>query len=74
MSAAVGPFAVDEGLVEAREPITRVRIFQRNTRKLIIAEVPVVGGRFAEDGDYRISGVPARVPKSPCGLWTPAVR
>ena len=58
MSAAVGPFAVDEGLVEACEPITRVRIFQRNTRKLIIAEVPVVGGRFAEDGDYRISGVP----------------
>ncbi len=74
MSAAVGPFAVDEGLVEAREPITRVRIFQRNTRKLIIAEVPVLGGRFAEDGDYRISGSPARVPKSPCGLWTPAVR
>ena len=58
MSAAVGPFAVDEGLVAACEPITRVRIFQRNTRKLIVAEVPVAGGRFAEQGDYRISGVP----------------
>lgn len=58
MSAAVGPFAVDEGLVKAHEPITQVRIFQRNTRKLIIAEVPVVAGRFSESGDYSISGVP----------------
>lgn len=58
LSAAVGPFAVDEGLVRAREPVTRVRIFQKNTRKLIIAEVPVKDGCFDEEGDYAISGVP----------------
>lgn len=58
MSAAVGPFAVDEGLVPCREPVTRVRIYQRNTGKRIIAEVPVNAGGFDEAGDYAISGVP----------------
>jgi hypothetical protein len=58
ISSAVGPFAVDEGLVAAAEPVTRVRIHQKNTNKLIVAEVPVKDGRFDEDGDYEISGVP----------------
>jgi 2-methylaconitate cis-trans-isomerase PrpF len=58
ISSAVGPFAVDEGLVKAVEPITRVRIHQLNTDKLITAEVPVKNGRFDETGDYAIAGVP----------------
>jgi len=58
ISSAVGPFAVDEGLVAATEPLTCVRIHQKNTNKLIVAEVPVKDGRFDEDGDYEISGVP----------------
>jgi 2-methylaconitate cis-trans-isomerase PrpF len=58
MSSAVGPFAVDEGLVQAVEPVTRVRIHQKNTDKLIVAEVPVKDGKFAEEGDYAIDGVP----------------
>jgi 2-methylaconitate cis-trans-isomerase PrpF len=58
MSAAVGPFAVDEGLVTAVEPVTRVRIHQQNTDKLIIAEVPVRNGTFDPTGDYTIDGVP----------------
>jgi len=58
ISSAVGPFAVDEGLVPAVEPVTRVRIYQKNTDKLIIAEVPVKNGRFNEEGDYEIAGVP----------------
>jgi 2-methylaconitate cis-trans-isomerase PrpF len=58
ISSAVGPFAVDEGLVAAAEPITRVRIHQKNTNKLIVAEVPVRNGRFDEEGEYEISGVP----------------
>ena len=41
ISQAVGPFAVDEGLVTADEPVTRVRIFNTNTNKIIVAEVPV---------------------------------
>jgi 2-methylaconitate cis-trans-isomerase PrpF len=58
ISSAVGPFAVDEGLVKAVEPFTRVRIHQLNTNKLITAEVPVKNGRFDETGDYTIAGVP----------------
>ena len=58
ISSAVGPFAVDEGLVPAVEPVTRVRIHQKNTDKLIIADVPVKDGRFDEEGDYEIAGVP----------------
>jgi hypothetical protein len=58
ISSAVGPFAVDEGLVRAVAPVTRVRIHQKNTNKLIVAEVPVKNGRFDEAGDYAIDGVP----------------
>ena len=58
ISSAVGPFAVDEGLVPAVSPMTTVRIHQKNTNKLIVAEVPVKGGRYNEEGDYAISGVP----------------
>jgi len=58
ISSAVGPFAVEEGLVNAVEPITRVRIHQKNTNKLITAEVPVKDGRFDDEGDYAIAGVP----------------
>jgi 2-methylaconitate cis-trans-isomerase PrpF len=63
ISSAVGPYAVDEGLVRAVEPVTRVRIHQKNTDKLIIAEVPVKNGRFDEKGDYQIAGVPGTYSK-----------
>jgi len=58
ISAGVGPFAIDEGFVEAREPVTKVRIHQVNTARIIIAEVPVVEGQAAVEGNYRIAGVP----------------
>jgi len=58
ISAAVGPFAIDEGLVEAVEPVTEVKIYQKNTNKLIIAEVPVKDGRHNSAGEYGIHGVP----------------
>ena len=35
ISSAVGPFAIDEGLVPAVEPITVVRVFNTNTKKII---------------------------------------
>jgi hypothetical protein len=38
--------------------VTTVRIHQKNTDTLIVAEVPVKDGRYNEDGDYVISGVP----------------
>jgi hypothetical protein len=58
LSSAVGPFAIDEGLVNAETPLTEVRIFQVNTKKLIIAEVPVKDGLYNEEGDFAIDGVP----------------
>ena len=57
ISAAVGPFAVDEGLVEAREPVTVVRILNTNTGKRIIAEVPVKNGKALTQGECQIAGV-----------------
>jgi 2-methylaconitate cis-trans-isomerase PrpF len=71
ISSAVGPFAVDEGLVKAVEPITRVRIHQKNTNKLIIAEVPVKNGRFDESGDYAIAGVPGTYSRIALGFSDP---
>jgi len=58
IAAAVAVFAVDEGLVNTEEPVTTVRIFQKNTAKKIIAEVPVKNGVYDETGDYAIDGVP----------------
>ncbi|MCK4790403.1 MAG: 3-methylitaconate isomerase, partial [Desulfobacteraceae bacterium] len=58
ISSAVGPFAIDEGLVNPEESITKVRIYQTNTKKLIVAEVPVKDGLYNEEGSYAIDGVP----------------
>jgi 2-methylaconitate cis-trans-isomerase PrpF len=58
MSAAVGPFAIDEGIVPAIEPITAVRVLSTNTGKHYIAYVPVHDGRAETEGDYSIDGVP----------------
>lgn len=58
ISSAVGPFAIDEGLVEAVEPMTEVHIFNTNTQKEIIAQVPVRDGRAMTEGDFAIDGVP----------------
>ncbi len=58
LSSGVGPFAIDEGLIKAVEPITTVRIYNTNTKKILIAEVPVKDGKAVVEGDYRIDGVP----------------
>jgi 2-methylaconitate cis-trans-isomerase PrpF len=58
ISSAVGPFAIDEGLIDATEPKTIVRIHQTNTDCILVAEVPVVNGKAAVEGDYHIDGVP----------------
>jgi hypothetical protein len=59
-SAAVGPFAIDEKLVEATDIETTVRIHNTNTRKLIVAHVPVEDGEAAVRGDFELAGVPGR--------------
>lgn len=74
LSSAVGPFAIEEGLVPAVEGITTVRIWQVNTNKLIVAQVPTQGGFPVEDGDYRLAGVSVPVPRSRSNSTSRAVR
>lgn len=57
MSSAIGPFAVDEGLVKANGSEALVRIHSTNTGKLIHARFPVEDGFAAVDGDLAIPGV-----------------
>ncbi|MBD9018730.1 MAG: PrpF protein [Coprococcus comes] len=57
MTAAVGPFAVEAGLVQVVEPITTVHLLNRNTDKYIDVTVPCENGTFAQDGDCHIAGV-----------------
>jgi len=57
MSSAVGPFAVDEGLVRPNGDTAVVRIFNTNTSKIIRSTFPLVDGRAATDGDLAIPGV-----------------
>ena len=58
ISSAVGPYAVDRGLVKAEEPFTIVRIYNTNTKKMIYSKVPVKKGKVVSDGNYAIDGVP----------------
>ena len=57
MLSAVGPFAVDEGLVRAAGDSAMVRIFNTNTQKLIHARFPLRDGRAAVEGALAIPGV-----------------
>jgi 2-methylaconitate cis-trans-isomerase PrpF len=63
ISAAVGPFAIDQGLVRATGATTTVRIHNTNTAKVITAHVPTEGGRAKVSGDYAIPGVPGTGPR-----------
>lgn len=58
ISSAVGPFAIDEGLVEAVEPVTTIRIRNTNTGQIIEARVRVEQGHAMVHGDEQIFGVP----------------
>ena len=61
LSAAVGPFAISNGLVDpARIPqngVAVVRIWQANIGKTIIAQVPITDGAVQETGDFELDGV-----------------
>ncbi len=58
ISSAVGQYAIEMGLVEAVEPMTRVRAYTTNLKRILTIEVPVRDGRPVRAGDYRIPGVP----------------
>jgi 2-methylaconitate isomerase len=61
LSAAVGPFAISNGLVDpSRVPkngVATVRIWQVNIGKTIIAHVPITEGAVQETGDFELDGV-----------------
>jgi methylitaconate Delta-isomerase len=71
ISSAVGPYAVDKGLVEAVEPFTIVRIFNANTRKMILSKVPVKKGKVVWEGDYAIDGCPGTAAKIELSFMDP---
>lgn len=61
LSAAVGSFAISNGLVDAsRIPhngVAVVRVWQANIGKTIIAHVPITNGEVQETGDFELDGV-----------------
>ena len=61
LSAAVGPFAISSGLIDAKQlpqnGMAIVRIWQANISKTIIAHVPMVNGVVQETGDFELDGV-----------------
>ncbi len=61
LSAAVGPFAIANGLID-RDRIPDngtavVRIWQANISKTIVAHVPMTNGMPQETGDFELDGV-----------------
>jgi probable AcnD-accessory protein PrpF len=61
LSAAVGPFGISNGLVDAaripQNGIATIRIWQANICKTIIAHVPMTNGAVQETGDFELDGV-----------------
>lgn len=61
LTAAVGSFAIMNGLVSAdkipTDGICEVKIWQQNIGKTIIAHVPMAGGQVKETGDFELDGV-----------------
>src|SRR5271163_654402 len=58
MLAGVGPFAIERGLVSAKDPITPVAIYMVNTETVAVAHVPTPGGEVTYAGEASIAGVP----------------
>ena len=76
LSAAVGPFAIANGLVDpARIPdngVAEVRIWQANIQKTIIGRVPMVNGEVQETGDFELDGVTFPAAEVPMEFMNPA--
>lgn len=61
LTAAVGSFAISNGLVDTsripQDGVAVVRIWQQNIQKTIIAYVPMTNGQVQETGDFELDGV-----------------
>ena len=58
MLSALGPFAIEEGLVETSNEITKVNVKSLNTNALITLDVPTPDRKLKYSGDFKIDGVP----------------
>lgn len=63
--AGVGPFAIERGLLPAKDGQTTVRIYMENTGQIAVARVPTPGGRVSYTGTARIDGVPGHAAPIP---------
>ncbi|MDI5934897.1 2-methylaconitate cis-trans isomerase PrpF [Halomonas kalidii] len=76
LSAAVGPFAISNGLVEPeRIPengVAVVRIWQANIGKTIVSRVPITNGAVQETGDFELDGVTFPAAEVPVEFMDPA--
>ncbi len=74
MTAAVGPYAVEEGMVEITEPITTVRLLNRNTDKYINVTVPIdpETHTFSQEGNCAIAGVDGTAAELKVNFLNPA--
>lgn len=76
LSAAVGPFAIANGLIDpARIPdngVVEVRIWQVNIQKTIVSQVPVVEGQVQETGNFELDGVTFPAAEIPVAFMDPA--
>ncbi|WP_192034676.1 2-methylaconitate cis-trans isomerase PrpF [Halomonas sp. YLGW01] len=76
LSAAVGPFALSNGLIDpARIPengVVEVRIWQVNIGKTIVSRVPITDGQVQETGDFELDGVTFPAAEVPVAFKDPA--
>lgn len=76
LSAAVGPFAIRQGLVDparqVHDGVWVVRIWQANIGKTIVARVPMRGGAVQETGDFELDGVTFPAAEVPLTFMDPA--
>ena len=75
LSAAVGSFAINSGLVEQEKlpenGVYTVRIWQKNIGKTIIARVPINNGQVQETGDFDLDGVTFPAAEIPVAFIAP---
>jgi len=76
LSAAVGPFAVANELIDAarlsHNGAAEVRIWQANIHKTIVAQVPMASGEVQETGDFMLDGVAFPGAEIPVAFMDPA--
>jgi 4-oxalomesaconate tautomerase len=82
--AGVGYFAIEKGLVAARDPVTPVTVYMANSGQTAVAEIATPGGEVSYRGEARIDGVPGSAAPVPlsftdaagsmCGALLPSGR